>query len=259
LALASVLVLVAFLAWRYQLLTVSLDLGQEQLSQRQLAALPAAQSASPPPGTARPAVPLDAPLDPWYAEQGEGLAVLLDFLGVAVPAGSVNCAGVEELGWRCEKQQVKTWNELLDFDRPALLSLVTEERFAAYAALVGVTDQRALLRFQGRAVERSLAELGSLWRGEFVFLWQPPPAYTGPVSRGDSGPMVAWLAQEFARLDGQPRALAENTFNADLDTRVRLFQRQFKLLDDGVVGMKTLLKLGEVRGTARALAQAESH
>ena len=68
--------------------------------------------------------------------------------------------------------------------------------------------------------------------------------------------MVAWLAQEFARLDGQPRPLTQDSFTAELDTRVRLFQRQFNLRDDGVVGMKTLLKLGEVRGTARGLARS---
>ena len=196
------------------------------------------------------------PVNPWYSGRGQGLAALADFLGVVEVAGDVTCTQFEELGWRCEKQQVQTWDDVLGFDRPALLTLVTEERFAAYAALVGVRGERAFLRFQGQEIERPLAELGRIWQGEFVFLWQPPRDYTGPVSRGDAGPMVAWLAQEFARLDGQPRPLTEDSFNADLDTRVRLFQRQFKLRDDGVVGMKTLLKLGEARGTARALARS---
>ncbi|MCZ6831913.1 MAG: AAA family ATPase [Gammaproteobacteria bacterium] len=196
------------------------------------------------------------PVNPWYSRRGEGLAALAAFLGVAELAGDATCAQFKELGWRCEKQQARTWDEVLNFDRPALLALVTEERFAAYAALVGVSAGQAFLLFEGQEVVRPLAELGRFWQGEFVFLWRPPREYSGPVSRGDAGPMVAWLAQEFARLDGQLRPLTQDSFTAELDTRVRLFQRQFNLRDDGVVGMKTLLKLGEVRGTARGLARS---
>jgi general secretion pathway protein A len=196
--------------------------------------------------------------DPWYSVRGEGLSALAGYLGVADVAGEMSCSRFEELGWRCERQQAQTWDEVLNFDRPALLTLVTEDRFAAYAALVGVRGDRGLLRFRGVEVERPLAGLGRFWQGEFVFLWQPPPEYNGPVSLGDEGPMVAWLAMEFARIDGQPRPLTDDAFNADLDARVRLFQRQFQLRDDGVVGMKTLLKLSEVRGTARPLARDAS-
>jgi general secretion pathway protein A len=196
---------------------------------------------------------------PWYATRGGGLAALAEFLGVGAGAGEMSCARFEQLGWRCEEQQVQTWDEVLDFDRPALLTLVTEGRFAAFAALVGIRGEQAVLRFQGGEVERPLAALGRLWQGEFIFLWQPPPVYSGPVSLGDAGPMVAWLAREFAAIDGQPRPLAGDAFNADLDARVRLFQRQFSLRDDGVVGMKTLLKLSEVRGTARPLVRGSSN
>ena len=195
------------------------------------------------------------PNTPWYSRRGEGLATLAGFLEVAGVQAAASCAQIERSGWRCEKQQAQTWDLVLDFDRPALLSLVTEGRFAAYAVLVGASTEQAYLLYQGHEIVKPLAELGRLWQGEFVFLWQPPPDYSGPVSQGDSGPVVAWLAQEFAHLDGQPRPLTTEAFNVELDSRVRLFQRQFNLLDDGVVGMKTLLKLGEVRGTARPLAR----
>ena len=67
------------------------------------------------------------------------------------------------------------------------------------------------------------------------------------------------VATLFARLDGQPQALADTTFNAPLQQRVRLFQRQQGLEDDGVVGVQTLLKLNELLGidvTAEAARQA---
>jgi general secretion pathway protein A len=72
------------------------------------------------------------------------------------------------------------------------------------------------------------------------------------------------VAELFARLDDQPRALTDDTFNRALQQRVRLFQREQGLEDDGVVGVQTLLKLNERLGIditaadARARLQAES-
>jgi general secretion pathway protein A len=98
-------------------------------------------------------------------------------------------------------------------------------------------------------VERAeLAALGPLWSGRFRFLWHPPPGFERPLAQGDSGPIVALVAGLFARLDGQARTLADQTFNVALRQRVELFQRQQGLEDDGVVGVKTLLKLNELLG-----------
>jgi general secretion pathway protein A len=191
--------------------------------------------------------------NPWYSRRVLGLAALAEFLGIKGANGEEGCISLQAIGWRCESLDVQSWDELAEFDRPALLTLVTSERFSVYTAMIGMSGNIAVLLHQGQEVEISLAELGGLWRGEFLFLWQPPPDYSGPVSRGDSGPVVAWLAREFARLDGQPKPLTGSTFNAELDTRVRMFQRQFNLRDDGVVGLKTLLKLEQARGAAPAL------
>ena len=116
--------------------------------------------------------------------------------------------------------------------------MVSPSRFVSYAVLVALEgDTGTLLRDSGDQ-RVPLAELGPQWSGEFTLVWQPPGDYAGPVSRGDRGPMVTWLAQAFAG----------DEFNAALETRVKLFQRRFNLLDDGVVGLKTLLKLNAVRG-----------
>ena len=97
-------------------------------------------------------------------------------------------------------------------------------------------------------MEVGLAELGPLWSGDFTILWHPPEAYTSPLALGDDGPVVGEIARLFARLDGQATALANTRFNDALKQRVILFQRQHQLEDDGVVGLKTLLKLNEQLG-----------
>jgi general secretion pathway protein A len=186
------------------------------------------------------------------------LQSLAGFLALGELASGPVCDALVTRAWRCETRQVESWEELLEFDRPAVLKLLLPARFSAHAVLVGISGESGTLLHDGGELVVPLADLGPLWRGEFVFMWQPPEGYSGPVKLGDSGPVVAWLAQAFAAIDGQSQALTGGEFNAALDTRVRLFQRQFKLRDDGVVGLKTLLKLDAVGGGAASLRDASA-
>ncbi|MDX1732912.1 MAG: peptidoglycan-binding protein [Halioglobus sp.] len=124
-----------------------------------------------------------------------------------------------------------------------LLSVVTAERFAAEVLLLGIEGRHAWAWSGGATVRVALADLGPLWTGSYRYLWHPPAGFAGPLSMGDSGPAVAAVAELLARLDGQPRPLAQDEFNAALQQRVRLFQRREGLADDGVVGVQTLLAL----------------
>ena len=178
----------------------------------------------------------------WTGEAEAALALLADYLGVP-RFGADTCVAIAGQGWRCESLRARSWNELLEFDRPAVLGLLTPERFRAFAVLVALDEEQAiLLTDTGREVV-SLRQLAPMWSGEFQLLWRPPAGFERPFGMGYRGPVVAWLAQRFAYLDGQSEPLAGITFNQILDTRVRLFQRSRGLRDDGVVGMKTLLKL----------------
>jgi len=199
------------------------------------------------------AIPEPAPVQPWLRQRSLALDALSSWLGLESGVSGDPCIDAQSQGWRCETLSAESWDDILEIDRPALLALLTPERFTATAVLVGISGDNGLLLHQGEEVELPLADLAPLWRGEFLIFWQPPQYYETPLSLGDRGPMVGWLAREFARLDGQQRPLADDVFNAALDARVRLFQRQFSLLDDGVVGMKTLLRLNAARGSGRLL------
>ena len=187
-------------------------------------------------------------LTPWVRQQARARQALATYMGISLDGSSDACAVARDSGWRCETLAAQSWDELLKIDRPAVLSLLTPARFAASAVLVGIDGEMGRLLYEGQEVEMSLARLGPLWRGEYLIMWRPPAAYTTPFGRGDRGPVVAWLAREFANLDGQSQALAGEVFNEALDVRVRMFQRKSKLRDDGVVGLKTLLRLNMAVG-----------
>ena len=77
--------------------------------------------------------------------------------------------------------------------------------------------------------------------------------YSQPFALGDRGLIVEWLAAQFARIDQQPTLLSGEKFNADLAERVKIFQRDNDLADDGVVGLKTLLKINETLQVEKTL------
>ncbi|MFA7554899.1 MAG: AAA family ATPase [Spongiibacteraceae bacterium] len=154
---------------------------------------------------------------------------------------------------RCERLTAKTWQALFEYDRPVVLSLITPEKMQAYITLVEVRDNNAIISNNGVKSILPLASLAKLWTGDFIFIWQPSEFYITPFSQEHSGPIVKWLADKFSELDHQAEPLSSEVFNDDLLTRVKIFQRNHHLKDDGVVGLKTLLKLNQELGLEKTL------
>ena len=156
------------------------------------------------------------------------------------------CAGELAFGLACVTQSARTWDALGKYNRPVLLQMVTPDKFGAAVIVLGMTDRQANIYAAGTVLSVSLAELGPLWTGTYRYLWHPPQGYEKPLGTGDTGIAVAAVAALFAQLDGQSLPLATRRFNAALEQRVRIFQRQNSLREDGFVGVMTLLKLNEL-------------
>ena len=166
------------------------------------------------------------------------------------------CSGEVYDGLACVTGNARTWDELAELDRPLLLDMITPERFAAGALFLGFNGRMAWVATEQGIIEVEPGELGPSWTGGYRLLWHPPEGFSRPLGLGDNSPAVAQVAALFARLDGQSQALAGTRFTPALQTRVRLFQREHSLEDDGVVGMQTLLKLNEALGIDPTTAAA---
>jgi len=186
---------------------------------------------------------------------GESMATLWT-LNSAQPVPEIPCSKDVREDLACLEGEVWTWNELAAFDRPMVLEMISPERFSAEILLLGVTDTTAWLFKDAKVSEVSLAELAPYWTGRFRFLWHTPAGFEKPLALGHDNDSVAIVAQMFARLDAQPQPLAGRRFNQLLHKRVRLFQQQNGLADDGVVGVQTLLKLNQQLGIDVTAAQA---
>jgi general secretion pathway protein A len=172
------------------------------------------------------------------------------------PAPADICMNETQTRLACLKGEVWTWDELDIFNSPLLLEMITPQRFSAEVLLLGIDEPMAWVLVDRAVVSVPLAELAPYWTGRYRLLWHPPVGFENALVLGDDSSVVASVAQLFARLDAQPSPLADRRFNRALEQRVRLFQRQNRLVDDGVVGVQTLLKLNEQLAIDVTAAQA---
>ena len=156
------------------------------------------------------------------------------------------CSDTVQEGISCVKGLAQTWDDLEGINRPIVLDMITPQRFSASVLLLGVNGRSALVLANDGIMEAELKELGPHWTGTYRFLWRSPRSFSVPLSLGASGPAVAEVALLFSQLDAQDRALTDHNFNRALKQRVIMFQQQYGLRDDGVVGRQTLLKLNEL-------------
>lgn len=168
------------------------------------------------------------------------------------------CLDAGLAGLACVDAAAMTWDELAVLDRPLLLDMVTPERFAASVVLLGINERSAWVWNGAEVQSVELLTLAPLWSGRYLFLWHPPGGFERPLALGDTSPVVAQIAALFARLDGQSQSLSGNRFSLSLQQRVRLFQQEHLLEDDGVVGVQTLLRLNTALGIDPPAAMARA-
>ena len=200
--------------------------------------------------TLRPASTVSAMLPPAVA------MAELWALYSSQPVPDEVCINAVQASLACLEGEVWTWDELDAFDSPLLLEMITPERFSAEVLLLGIDQPMAWVLVDDAVVSVRLAEIAPYWTGRYRLLWHPPAGFVSSLMQGDDSAVVAVVAQLFARLDGQSDPLTSGRFNSALQQRVRLFQQQYGLVDDGVIGVKTLLKLNEQLGIDLTVAQA---
>lgn len=90
-------------------------------------------------------------------------------------------------------------------------------------------------------VTHALADVSNMWFGQYMLLWQPPDGISEAIRPGSIGPGVLWLRQSLASIDARYQTAAADSaeFDAELQQKVRLFQRDNRLNVDGLAGTQT--------------------
>ena len=187
----------------------------------------------------------DATLSRLSMPEDTALRVLLRRWGVVVQdlGGGDACARVSAFGLRCEREQGKLSNVRF-FDRPALLRVTDREGVPRYAALGALDASYGTLDTEAGSELVPLAGLESVWTGDYMVVWQPPPTGAPLIGPGASADSVRWLRRLLSEVPGSGLAYTDSgRFDATLAGALREFQSARGLLPDGIAGPRTLIQI----------------
>jgi len=156
------------------------------------------------------------------------------------------CFHARTQGLACS-QETADFASLQKLNRPAVIKLYDDFNQVQFATLLEITDaDNALLFLNNKRQRVSIEQLLYYWKGEFSVFWKMPPAYQDVIKPGDSGDVVLWIARAINRIENKPEADVSQLYGVNLVNRVKAFQLSQGLVDDGVVGMKTIIYLNQM-------------
>jgi general secretion pathway protein A len=155
------------------------------------------------------------------------------------------CLQAPDYGLRCLSAEAE-WSRLMQLNRPFMIRL--KQALQERLLLVSHVDGDWLLVDTGE--ERgvvTLAQLKPYWQGGFIMLWKPHSGLA-LIGEGSTGEAVTWLRQRLRLADGGEVGLVEglDRFDNELMSRLKDFQRQSGLNDDGIAGQQTQVYLNNL-------------
>jgi general secretion pathway protein A len=176
------------------------------------------------------------------------LAALFEAWGLEYTGGPQSaCSEASEAGLACLYQR-GSWSGLQQMDRPAILTLVDDNGDSHEVVLTAIYGDTAELSIGGVRVEHPVAEIAQSWFGQYMLLWRPVGGAPVSLARGSRGDAVIWLRESLAAIAPEYASanLGNGTFDADLEQIVRLFQRDHRLVVDGVAGQQTQIVINSL-------------
>jgi general secretion pathway protein A len=159
------------------------------------------------------------------------------------------CVQVVAKGLRCLEGKISL-DKLIRLNRPAVIRLSDEKGGAYYAALKTITGDSAQCIIGGEPRNVDLQELKKRLHGDYLILWRITPDYKGILYPGDRSPVVAWLENKLAAVQGRNPLDTKNLIYGEmLVNQVMKFQRDEGIPSVGFVGPRTIISLNNKSGS----------
>jgi len=199
--------------------------------------------------------PEDVPID---NSKDIAYKALLMSWGIAYKKDSDNpCKLAQSHGLQCLNEH-GSLNSLIQLNRPAMVKLSDAHDREFYVTITAVQEQVATIVTRNETRLVDVEEISLHWLGDYIVLWRMPPEYKGHLKQGSRGPLVSWIDERLALVQGGQKLTAGGyVFNNELAKRVREFQISKGLDPDGIVGPLTLIHLNSATGTDEPLLMNE--
>jgi general secretion pathway protein A len=204
---------------------------------------------------------LDALLDSAApAAADSAFATLFRLWGAAYTPGPTGaCEQAEAAGLRCLYQR-GTLAEIQTLNMPVILTLRSKTGVEHQAVLGNLEEGVGLLSLGDSSHRVSTADIAANWQGDYLLLWKPATSEVKAFAPGSRDPDILWLRASLATIQGDPiQPMKSDLYDEALEERVREYQRERGLTDDGLVSQQTQIAILSDLGTASAprLARVE--
>ena len=119
-----------------------------------------------------------------------------------------------------------------------------------------IHGDNAELSMGGVKVTHSIAEISSIWFGQYMLLWRPANGLNVSLVPGSQSSQVIWLKASLAAIDDRYRSenMTSDVYDSDIEQIVSTFQRDHRLDVDGLAGKQTQIVINSllaIDGTPR--------
>lgn len=195
------------------------------------------------------AVPPDAKLvkrfDQAIAEaayEDQAMQQLYRVWGFETAIDEAHCDSAERANLGCIQGQASL-DEIIKLNYPVVARLTEKNGPDLYAVVLHVADGQADLLLGSEKWQVSQEWLSKAWGQDYTVLWQLPESSNKIISKRSGPADVLWLETVVSQALHQPPRNKLSRFDNQLVTKVRQFQKQEGLTEDGVAGEQTLLRL----------------
>ena len=155
------------------------------------------------------------------------------------------CDQAEAVGLQCVYER-GSMAQVRSLDRPVILTLRDDEGNPHQVVLARLDEDTAVIRIAEQDHTVSLRDLTDAWFGEYLLLWRPDVGKVKSFFPGMRDPDVRWLRESLAAIQGQPvEPMESDIYDASLEARVREYQRERRLVVDGLAGQQTQLAISK--------------
>ena len=185
----------------------------------------------------------------WFSDypqlnfaQGEfshALKTLYAVWGYQVDLADINCKQGAVVSLLCFSESSNI-DKLKQLNYPAVIKLENGNDYT-YAVIYKISDSYQLIIGE-QSIHVSEAWLQRYWYGGLTLLWKAPFILGKTLRFGQKSQQIVWLNQQFDNIYARPKS-SNPRFDLPLLQQVKQFQRDNFLVDDGIVGARTLMVL----------------
>ena len=157
-------------------------------------------------------------------------------------SAKIDCHTLETTGLRCVLGQAN-WKDILALNHPVILEFTLPDNKKHHALVTGFGQNQTVIHFTNK-ISYPVADVLKYWDGYYLSLTAPPVPIVSEIKSHQASDDVLWLRYVLNTFDGKSVLVNKpRVYDNELSVRIKNFQHQQHLTEDGKVGAKTLEQL----------------